>query len=111
MTTFVRGEDAVEAAGGLDTVHAGHDQVHQRDVGRVLGGELHGLLPAPGLGDHGYVRLGLQERPHALAHQRVVVYQQDRYGFAHDVFPLFDGSDERADGRDPACPCPARSRR
>src|SRR3712207_5785642 len=45
-----------QAAGGLDAVHARHDQVHQRHVGGVLGRKAHGLLPTPRLGDHGDVR-------------------------------------------------------
>src|SRR5215216_2980751 len=57
-----------QAARSLHAVHARHDQVHQRHVGRVLGRETDGLFSGARLGDNGDVALCLEERPHPLTH-------------------------------------------
>src|SRR5919202_1391196 len=72
-----------QTARSLYAVHARHDQVHQRYVGRVLAREPDSLLPGVCFGDHDDVALRLEERPHPLAYQRVVVDQQNGYRLAH----------------------------
>src|SRR5215207_6526526 len=78
-----------EAPRRLDAVHAWHDEVHERDVGGVLGSEPHGLLPALGLGDHADITLRLQKGAHPLPHERVIVHQQDCDRLAHKSSPFF----------------------
>src|SRR5918995_1823237 len=79
---------ARQTACGLYTIHTRHDQVHQRHVGCVLGREPDGLFSGAGLGDHGYVALRLEKRPHPLAHQRVIVDQKYGYRLTHAPPPF-----------------------
>src|SRR5215207_1191854 len=81
-----------QAACSFHTVHAWHDQVHQRHVWRVLGREPHGLFPGVRLGDHGNVILRLDERPHPRTHQRVIVDQQNGNRLPHALLPFSSGA-------------------
>jgi hypothetical protein len=64
---------ARESAGGFDAVHARHADVHQHDIGRMLGRRLDGFLAGAGLGDDLDVAGGLQHGLEAGAHHRLVV--------------------------------------
>ena len=88
MTTFVRGELATRRRVASTPSMPGMIRSIKGHVGGVLRGEPHGLLPAPGLGDHADVALRLQEGPHPLAHQRVIVHQQHRDRLAHNSLPF-----------------------
>src|SRR5215204_3048501 len=78
-----------EAPRRLHAVHSRHNEVHQGDVGGVLGGELDSFLPAPGLGYHADIALCLQKGADPLSHQRMIVYQQYGDRLAHNHSPFF----------------------
>jgi hypothetical protein len=82
------GEDenalAREPAGGLDPVHARHSDVHQHDVGAVLGRRDDRLLAGFGLGDDLDVAGRLEHRLETRAHHRLVV-GDDHPQLAHPV--------------------------
>ncbi|GGU73782.1 hypothetical protein GCM10010502_26920 [Kitasatospora aureofaciens] len=65
--------ELAQTAGGGDPVEPGHPDVHQRDVDPVPAGEFDGLQSVDGIGDHGQLRVLVQEVDQPEAHQRVVV--------------------------------------
>src|SRR5690606_11789609 len=75
--------DAVEppvggdAAGRLQPVHAGHPDVHQRDVGEQLAAGGERLLAVGRLAGHRDVVLVVEDRGESRAHQPLVVGQQN----------------------------------
>ena len=68
-----------EAADRLDAVHARHPQVHQHDVGGVLGGERERLLAVGRGADELDPVEQAEQRAEALAHDALVVGEQDPY--------------------------------
>ena len=77
---------AREPAGGFDAVHAGHADVHQHDIGGVLGRRLDRFLAGAGLGDDLDVAGGLEHGLEAGAHHRLVVGDDDPQ-LAHALLP------------------------
>ena len=72
----VRGaEEAI--VGIVETVHLGHRQVEQHDVGLQLGDHARALPAVGGLADHLQARIGLQRVAQQLAHLGDVVAQDD----------------------------------
>src|SRR5262249_976899 len=69
------------APGGLDAVEARHLDVEQRQVGLVLAGELHGLLPVARLGDD-LVARALEQPPQVEPDDRLVLGDQDLHALA-----------------------------
>jgi hypothetical protein len=63
--------------GGGDSVHHGHPDVHQHDLGTRLLHHRDGLDPVAGLTDEDQVGLGLHEHPDAGTEQRLVVDEAD----------------------------------
>ena len=66
-----------DAPDGLDAVDARHDEVHERDVGLQARDRLHRLLAVGGLPHDLDVLLQGEEGAQALAHDRVVVGDED----------------------------------
>lgn len=63
----------MDAARGVNAVHAGHFQVHQDDLGGDFGGAGDGLLSRAGLPDDGDLRRTGQQRAHAFTVKNVIV--------------------------------------
>ena len=81
ITIFASGWRGEDLARRGDAVRAGHEQVHQDDVGLVVQAELDGLAAAAGLGDH--------DDPGALQHitqhppyERIVIRDYHAQGCA-----------------------------
>jgi hypothetical protein len=66
-----------EAAGGLDTVELGHAQVHEHHIGFVAGDGGEGLVAVRDVGDDLEVGLPLEHAAQAVAHDGVVIDDQD----------------------------------
>jgi hypothetical protein len=60
---------------GFDAVELGHGNVHDDDVGLVLGCHFQRLPAVAGLGDNLHVVLSLQKALEALPHDPVVIRQ------------------------------------
>ena len=75
--TRVSGRCGADAADGLDAVDARHDEVDERDVGLQARDRLHRLLAVGGLPHDVDVVLQGEEAPQPLAHDRVVVGDED----------------------------------
>ena len=80
------GDEPHDLLGRLDPVHAGHPQVHHDHVGAAALGERHGGLAVGGLSDHADVGRAEEGEAKALAHDLVVVGEEDgdlgRFGHA-----------------------------
>ena len=70
-----------DPAGRLQAVEAGHLDVHQHDVGPPPACEVHRVEAVDRLADHLDVRLRLEDRAEARAHERLVV--GDQHGDRH----------------------------
>ena len=66
----------------LEPVHPGHRDVHQDDVGLILGGRGHGIGPVRRDVDHTEILLPIQGDLQCLAERTLVVDDEDRDGFA-----------------------------
>ncbi len=62
---------------GLEAPEARHRDVHEDDVGRERACELDGLQAVGRFADHLDVVREAQQRAHALAHDRVVIREED----------------------------------
>src|SRR5579863_5323223 len=71
--------------GGFDAGFDGHAEVHEDEVGVVLGKKVNGLLAVGGLGDDGDVRLGVDEGDEAHADERVVGDEDADFVFVFHV--------------------------
>jgi hypothetical protein len=67
------GVSGADARSGLETVHAGHAEVHQDDVGDVLAHGSERLLTVAGHGHDGDVVEVVEHGPHTREEHRVVV--------------------------------------
>ena len=87
LVTFEGGEDqdfdaghalvGTDPPGCLQTIDAGHPDVHQHDVGAMLACERDGLGAVFGLTDDFDVVSGVQQHAKAGADQRLIVGEQD----------------------------------
>src|SRR6266511_2108301 len=67
-------------ANGANRFHAAQAreaQIHQHDIGRLLGAYRAGLLPRPRLSNHDHIRLQTDDRSQPEANHRVIVYEDD----------------------------------
>ena len=62
---------------GFDAVQEWHRDVQDDDVRLMLGGLPDGFAAVARLGDDGPVRLGFEDIPEALPHERVIVRDED----------------------------------
>ena len=76
-TTAVPGSAREQLAGGLDAVLARHLEVHQDDVGLVLGGQADGLVAARGGADERDVVERAEQLLQPRERERVVVGGED----------------------------------
>jgi len=72
----------LDRRGGSDAAEAGHQQVHDHDVGQVVAGREHGQLvqrglAVGGLAEHVDVVEHVEERAHAATDNRVIVDKED----------------------------------
>src|ERR1017187_4610124 len=66
-----------DAPGGLQTVHSGHPDVHQHDVGARTAGQVHRLGAVDRLADHLKVIGGVDQHVEPGPDQGLVIGQQD----------------------------------
>ena len=64
-------------AGGLDSVHSGHADVHQDDVRLELARAGDGFGPVACLADDVHVRFRFEDHPEARSDEALVVCQED----------------------------------
>jgi hypothetical protein len=69
-----------QPAGRLDSVHAGHPDVHEHHVGLGAAGHLDGLLPGAGLTDDGESGCRGKNPAQSGPDQRLVVGDEHAYG-------------------------------
>lgn len=62
-----------DGCGRVESVGAGHPDIHQHDVGVVFAGQRNGFVAVGRLADHCHVRVGLDEHPESRTQQRLVV--------------------------------------
>lgn len=65
---------------GADHIHAAHAgkfEVHQHDIGRVLGPQPERLFACARLRNGHHVRLGINDGGNADSHQRVIVHDKN----------------------------------
>ncbi len=67
----------LELGRGLDAIGAAHIDIHQHQIDGVPPGLLQCLGRAARFGHHLELRHGFQPRAQAIAHQRMIVDQQD----------------------------------
>ena len=67
----------------LHAVHLRHFQVEEDHVGVVRAGQPHRFAAAGGLTHHLEIRLRAQHGDQPIAHNRVIVYNQNVYRFGH----------------------------
>ena len=88
ISTLASGTMPHDLLGRLDPVHAGHPQVHHDHVGAAALGERDGGLAVGGLADDADVRRAEEREAKPLAHDLVVVGEEDgdlgRFGHAGD---------------------------
>ena len=75
--------DLPQPFGGTCTIHAGHGQIHDNDVGPEFEREPYALTALFGLAHHRNVFLAAEHHAHAFTHQGVVVDQKDIDGRFH----------------------------
>ena len=66
-----------DASRRLDTVHARHMQVHQDDICEKFRCSCNRLFAARCLAHDRHIRDGGQQRPQAIADERVIIDKQD----------------------------------
>ena len=64
-------------AGGIDAVEIGHVQIHDDHAGLQPAGQLDGSPAVFGFGHHRHARLLFNQRTQAIAHDFVIVGQQN----------------------------------
>ena len=69
--------DSGQPARGLDAVQLRHGDVHDDHVGMQFLGQLHGFAAVAGLAHDLHVGLRGEDHAEALAHQRVIVGEQN----------------------------------
>ena len=79
------GKSLLDCVSGLQSVDAGHGQVHQHYVRFELLHQRDGLAAIGRLGDDLHVGLIVQEEPDALADDGVVFSYEDPYLQGHDI--------------------------
>ena len=85
--TWVRGLDFLISAGGLDPIHAGHDQVHQHHVRGEGRHQLESFLAVCGFAHHLDIGEGIEKGFQAHADHAVIVDQEHFYRFRHGCLP------------------------
>ncbi len=91
-----QGRVGTDAARGVDTVAAGHPDVHEDEVGAELPGAGDGGLPGVGLPHDGEIRGSVDDEPEAVADEGLVVHDQYPDGVRHRYSAWSVGSGRRA---------------
>jgi len=68
---------AQQLGGGFDAVHAGQAYIHQSDLRLGSLAQTYGIGAAFGFADHAKLVTSLENAPDAIAHQLVVVDEND----------------------------------
>ena len=88
-----------DASRGLDAVEAGQADVHEHDVGAASQRLLDGARAVKDVRDDGHVLLIAKERAQAIAHELMVLGDQDAQDAAHE---RLDGDAEEDDEEEEA---------
>ncbi len=78
---FHRRPADLDQTGRIYPVHPRHDQVHQDYVGLTCLDLSQGCLAIGGLSDHCYATVACQAVPQPHTYHRVIIHDEDSYGF------------------------------